>query len=115
MERRRDRLTAVAARFDPVLPRRLERDTARLAALARALTGLNPKTPKPGFARVESEAGAMIAAAAALRDGQAVRLVFADGARGARIDGDDPPPPAPPKPAAASRPRARPPGQGDLF
>ncbi|MDQ3125042.1 MAG: exodeoxyribonuclease VII large subunit [Pseudomonadota bacterium] len=114
MERRRDRLSAVAARFDPVLPRRIERDEARLAALARALAGLNPKTPKPGFARVETGDGAMIAAAAALQDGQAVRLVFADGSRGARIDGDDAPTP-PPKAASPPRVKAPLPGQGDLF
>ena len=115
MERRRDRLSAVAARFAPVLPRRIERDEARLTALSRALSGLNPKTPKPGFARVETGAGAMIAAAAALQDGQAVRLVFADGSRGARIDGGDAPPPPPKPPASPPRVKAPPPGQGDLF
>ena len=117
MERRRDRLSAVATRFIPILPRRLETDQARLAALSRALSGLNPKTPKPGFARVEADDGAMIAAAAALRPGQAIRLVFADGARGAHVDGDDAtPPPTAPRPAP--RPRATPgapAGQGDLF
>ena len=116
LERRRDRLGAAAARFAPVLPRRLDHDRTRLAALARALSSLDPKRPKPGFARVEAEDGAMIAAAAALQAGQAVRLVFADGARGARIDGDgEAPPPVRARPAAPPRPRAAPPGQGDLF
>jgi len=115
MERRRDRLSAAAARFAPALPRRVEREEARLAALSRALSGLNPKTPRPGFARVETGDGAMIAAAAALREGQAVRLVFADGWRGARIDGDGGPVPARPRPSAATRPKTPPPGQGDLF
>jgi len=115
MERRRDRLGAVSARHVPTLHRRLDADRARVAALARALTGLNPKTPKPGFARVESEDGAMIAAAAVLHDGEAVRLVFADGSKGARIDGEGPPPPMPSKPAAAPRPKAPPLPQGDLF
>jgi exodeoxyribonuclease VII large subunit len=54
----------------------------------------------------------MIAAAAALIDGQAVRLVFADGSRGARIDGGEAP--ARPSPALP-RPKVPPPGQGDLF
>jgi exodeoxyribonuclease VII large subunit len=116
LERRRDRLGATATRFIPILPRRLDRDRDRLAALSRALTSLDPKRPKPGFARVESEDGAMIALAAALAPGQAVRLFFADGARGARIDGDgEAPPPPRPKPAAPPRPKAPPPGQGDLF
>ena len=115
IERRHDRLTAFADRFEPAMTRRLERDEARLAALSRALTGLNPKTPKPGFARVESEDGTMIATAAALQPGQAVRLAFADGSRGARIDGDETGPPPRKAPASAPRPGTPPPGQGDLF
>ncbi|MDZ4062391.1 MAG: exodeoxyribonuclease VII large subunit [Brevundimonas sp.] len=114
LDQRAARLDAVGTRLD-ALPRRIERDEARLAALSRALAGLNPKTPKPGFARVESEDGAMIASAAALQEGQAVRLVFADGARGARIDGGDAPPPSPKPPASPPRPKTPPPGQGDLF
>ncbi|KQW80923.1 exodeoxyribonuclease VII large subunit [Brevundimonas sp. Root1279] len=119
MERRKDRLGAVSHRFDPLLPRRLERDETRLAALARALATLDPKRPKPGFARVEAEDGAMIAHASALHDGQVVRLVFDDGARGARIDGDAaadaPPSPPRPRPAPAPKPKPAPAGQGDLF
>jgi exodeoxyribonuclease VII large subunit len=118
IERRHDRLDAYAHRFGPAMKRRLDQDTARLAALARALASLDPKRPKPGFARVEAEDGTMIAAAAALQAGQAVRLVFADGARGARIDGasDEAPAPAP-RPQAPPRPKPKPapPGQGDLF
>ena len=114
MERRRDRLSAAAVRFAPSLPRRLDRDEARRAALARALASLDPRRPKPGFARVESEDGVMIPAAAGLSDGQAVRLVFADGSRGAHIDSGDGPTPRP-RPPAAPRAKAPPPGQGDLF
>ncbi len=116
LERRQDRLSAVAARFSPTLPRQLDRDQTRLAALSRALATLDPKRPKPGFARVESEDGVMIASSAALHDGQAVRLVFADGSKGARIDGEGAPPPAPrPKPAPPPRPKPAAPDQGDLF
>lgn len=114
MERRRDRLSAAAVRFAPSLPRRLDRDEARLAALARALASLDPRRPKPGFARVESEDGVMIPAAAGLSDGQAVRLVFADGSRGAHIDSGDGPA-SRPRPPAAPRAKAPPAGQGDLF
>jgi exodeoxyribonuclease VII large subunit len=115
MERRRDRLSAVAGRFVPILSRRLERDETRLAALSRALASLDPKRPKPGFARVEDAEGTMIASVAGLQDGQAVRLVFADGARGARIDGEGEAPPSEPKPRPASKPKPPAPGQGDLF
>lgn len=114
LERRRDRLGATAARFTPTLPRRLDQDGARLAALARALASLDPKRPKPGFARVEGEDGVMIAAAAALRPGQAVRLVFADGSRGAHVDGEGDSPSVP-RPKPAPKPKTPPPGQGDLF
>jgi exodeoxyribonuclease VII large subunit len=115
IERRHDRLTALTDRFAPAMERRLDRDQTRLAALSRALSGLNPKTPKPGFARVESEDGTMIAAAAGLHDGQSVRLVFADGARGARIDGDETPAARPKAVPSPTRPKSPPPGQGDLF
>ena len=115
IERRHDRLTAFADRFAPAMTRRLDQDATRLAALSRALSGLNPKTPKPGFARVDSEDGAMIAAASALHDGQAVRLVFADGSRGAHIDGGEAVPVRPKAAPAPARPKAPPPGQGDLF
>ncbi|WP_420479221.1 exodeoxyribonuclease VII large subunit [Brevundimonas sp. FT23028] len=121
IERRQDRITAVSERFTPAIRRRLDRDQTRLAALSRALTSLDPKRPKPGFARVEDQDGVMIAAAAGLQAGQAVRLVFADGSKGARIDGgEDAPPPAPaaaPRPRATPQPRPKPaaPGQGDLF
>jgi exodeoxyribonuclease VII large subunit len=114
LDQRAARLESVGTRLD-ALPRRIEREEARLAALSRALAGLNPKTPKPGFARIENEDGAMIAAAAALQDGQAVRIVFADGSRGARIDGGETPPPSPKPPASPPRPKTPPPGQGDLF
>ncbi|MFN3431633.1 MAG: exodeoxyribonuclease VII large subunit, partial [Candidatus Sericytochromatia bacterium] len=59
--------------------------------------------------------GVMIAAAASLHEGQAVRLIFADGSKGARIDGDEAPPAGRPKPSPAPKPRTPPPGQGDLF
>ena len=64
----------------------------------------------------KSDDEVMIGSVAALQDGQAVRLVFADGSRGARIDGESEggPPPVRPKPLPP-RPKAPPTGQGDLF
>jgi exodeoxyribonuclease VII large subunit len=115
IERRADRLIAFSERFEPAVRRRLDRDQTRLAALSRALTSLDPKRPKPGFARVEDEHGAMIASASGLHDGQAVRLVFADGSKGARIDGEGGDPIPAPKPRPAPKPKPAAPGQGDLF
>lgn len=111
VERRADRLEAQAHRLGR-WPERIAREGERLTALARALASLNPATPKPGFARVENEDGRWITQAAGLSPGQAVSLVFPDGARGARIEGE----------GAAATPKARPPkpkpaapAQGDLF
>ena len=101
------------------MPRRMQRETDRLAALSRALTTLDPARPKPGFARVEDADGGWIASAAGLAPGQAVRLVFDDGARGAIIDGTERPAgtPAASRPAVRPAPKPRPPAadQGDLF
>ena len=131
IERRRDRLIALEPRFRPAVDRLLVRDRDRLTALSRALTSLDPSRPKPGFARVEDGEGRWcwaacgrhtrrwVTAAGQLSSGQAVSLVFGDGARAAVIEGEPPsalssptPRPAPPR---APRPRAAPPGQGDLF
>ena len=114
IERRGDRLNAFADRFAPAMRRQLERDQNRLNALSRALLTLDPKRPKPGFARIEDENGRMIASAAGLTSGQSVQIVFGDGARGAVIDGEVPPAPAP-RPKPAPKPKAAPPSQGDLF
>ena len=111
IQRRGDRLEALSHRLGR-WPQRIERDGERLAALARALSSLDPAKPKPGLARVEDADGRWIAQAAGLSAGQAVNLVFPDGARGARIDGDGP---APPKPRPAPKPKPTAPGQGDLF
>ena len=133
IERRTDRLHALEARFRPAIDRRLQRDSERLAALCRALANLDPSRPKPGFARIEDDAGAWITSAHALDAGQSVSLVFGDGRRGATIDGElqaGPPPStvpasqssvpeaAAPKPAPARpapRPKAPSPDQGSLF
>jgi exodeoxyribonuclease VII large subunit len=112
LDQREARLQATTTRLDAVMPRRLERDADRLAALSRALATLDPGRPKPGFARVEDADGGWITSAAALETGQAVRLVFGDGARPAVIDGADPRP-APPRPPAKPKPPAA--DQGSLF
>ena len=119
LDQRRARLESLIARFDPVLPRRLDQAGVALSALTRALASLDPGRPKPGFARVEDGDHTWLTSAAALSPGQAVRLVFADGAAAAHVDGEDDgtAPPSMPRPAPrpSPRPKAPPPGQGDLF
>ncbi len=111
-EQRRERYQNAAVRLRPAIDRNLEKAERSLAALSRALASLHPATPKPGFARVEADDGAWVTAAAALAPGQAVKLVFPDGARGAVIEGEAPSPRV-----RTATPKAKPPapGQGDLF
>ena len=112
LDRRRERLSSVLLRLSSAAPRLLDRRRTDIAALSRALAGLNPATPKPGFARVEDTNGDWLTSAAGLQPGQAVRLVFPDGARPAHVDEDDSRP-------QRTRPAARQSGtggaQGDLF
>jgi len=114
LDQRAARLDAVGARLAAPVPRELERAQARLSALSRALVSLDPKRPKPGFARIDDETGAMVASSAALSPGQAVSLVFPDGSRAARIEGGEDGVVRPRAPATRATP-APPLGQGDLF
>ena len=109
-DRKRDRLDAFGSRLGRIGPARLETEAQRLSALARALATLDPKRPKPGFARIDDETGAMVSSAAALSPGQAVTLVFPDGSKGARIEGEPPI-----RPKATAKPKTAAAGQGDLF
>jgi len=106
LDQREARLDALSGRLSKPLPLSLDRAQTRLAALSRALTSLNPRTPKPGFARIEAADGTMIATAAALSPGQAVQIVFTDGQKGAHVDG------AAPRPAPK---KSSPLDQGSLF
>ncbi|KPF79659.1 exodeoxyribonuclease VII large subunit [Brevundimonas sp. AAP58] len=109
-ERRQDRLEGLAARLERSGRQRPDNDRQRLAALSRALATLDPKRPKPGFARIDDEGGRMITSAAELSPGQTVNLVFPDGSCGARVEGE-----APARPRPSPRPKASVPDQGDLF
>ena len=107
VERRRARLEAASTRlagFPLILSRRAE----ALAATGRHLAALDPSAPKPGFARVEAQDGTWLTSAAQLTAGREVRLVLADGAAGAVIDGA-----APRLRAQKSKPAS--PDQGALF
>ncbi|HAV49875.1 MAG TPA: exodeoxyribonuclease VII large subunit, partial [Brevundimonas sp.] len=100
-----------------VPPRALDRGTQSLITLSRALNSLNPRTPKPGFARVEAGDGQWLTAAGQIAPGQALGLVFADGQVDVRAEGGTAPEPAPPPPPAQKTRRVAPPppDQGDLF
>jgi exodeoxyribonuclease VII large subunit len=104
------RLPALRLRLDAAAARLLARSAERLAGLEQLRRSLNPDRPlELGFARVHAEAGPLLTSAEALAPGQAVRLVFKDGARGAVVDG------APRPPVRRSRPAPAAPLQGDLF
>jgi exodeoxyribonuclease VII large subunit len=94
-----ERLAGLAVRLQPALDRSLSRSRERLEALSARLGSADPGAPLArGFARVHRADGGLVRQGAVLRPGEAVRLVFADGERGAVIE----PPPGPPR-------------QGDLF
>ena len=107
-----DRLADLWRRLPPALDRRLVRAGEILTSLDKLRQSLNPDGPlKRGFARVHRQDGALARHAGELEAGEAVRLVFQDGARGAVVDGE-------PRPARRAAERAAKPGgaaQGDLF
>ncbi len=117
LERRATRLATLSEKLS-VPPRALDRGTQSLIALSRALNSLNPRTPKPGFARVESADGDWLTAASRIHPGQPLALVFADGRVDAHAAGGPATPPVPtpaPPPAKSRRVAPPPPDQGDLF
>jgi exodeoxyribonuclease VII large subunit len=100
-------LQALARRLDPLARRALSQAEDRLSALEKLRLSLDPDRPlRAGFARVERPDGALVRAAAGLKSGEAVKLIFHDGGRAAVIDGA---PPAPRKPPRSA------PQQGLLF
>lgn len=117
-----ERLARLAARMQPAMARNLDRAGERLLSLSKLHASVDPSAPlKRGFARVHRADGGLVREGASLSAGESVRLVFADTARDAVIEGTagSAPSPAAPTPAPAraprSRPAAAPPNQGDLF
>jgi exodeoxyribonuclease VII large subunit len=107
---RADRAAEFAARLKPAVERRLARATEALTSLEKLRLSLNPDGPlKRGFARVHHADGSLAREAGQLKSGEAVRLVFSDGDRGAVIDGEAP------RRAAPARKADSGPPQGDLF
>ncbi|MEO8926725.1 MAG: exodeoxyribonuclease VII large subunit [Caulobacteraceae bacterium] len=104
-----DQLAGLAGRLAPAARRRIERAGEALAGLEKLRLSFNPDRPLTrGFARVHRRDGSLVRAAGALAGGEAVRLVFGDGDRGAVIDG-----PAPSTRRTAPIPRDE--AQGSLF
>jgi len=109
-EQRAIRVREFGVRMGEALGRVIPREADRLDRVSRLFQSLDPDRPlSRGFARVHAADGALVHAAAELSAGQAVRLVFKDGDKGAVVDGTAG------KPVARSKPPAAPPSQGDLF
>ena len=111
---RADRLVEIAARMRPAMDRYTRRAAERLESLDKLRLSFNPDGPlKRGFARVHHADGALARSAGALKSGEAVKLVFADGDRGAVVDGGPGAVADPRRSATRTKPAG--PGQGDLF
>lgn len=113
-----DHLARLAVRMAPAMERKVERAAERLTSLGKLYASVDPSAPlKRGFARVHRADGSLVREGASLASGEGVRLVFADQAREATIDGTPsaPPPPAPPAPKPARKPPPTSSSQGDLF
>jgi exodeoxyribonuclease VII large subunit len=106
--RQRQRLAEISARLGPIVSRRLQRETERLASLERQRVSLNPEGPlERGYTMIRRADGSLATSARQLAPAEAVRLKFKDGERNAIIDG------APGR--RLTRSPAGDSGQGDLF
>ncbi|HEX5379394.1 MAG TPA: exodeoxyribonuclease VII large subunit [Phenylobacterium sp.] len=113
-----ERLGRLVVRLQPAMSRGLDRAGERLQSLSKLYASVDPSAPlKRGFARVHRADGSLVREGASLSAGEGVRLVFADQARDAVIEGTPTAAPSPPpKPAAKpARTTAPPSNQGDLF
>ena len=102
------RFAQVNLRFNRSVGFTFDREKRHLDQLGKLLGSVSPNKPlERGFARVHHADGTLARSAAGLAAGEGVRLVFADGERGAVVEGT----PAPKR----ERPKAGPTSQGDLF
>jgi len=113
LDRSRERLEDLQRRLTTALARVPAREAERLARTGRLLESLNPDRPLDhGFARVHDADGQLVRRAAALSSGDGVRLVFADGARAARVEEGQAPKPRERRPVV---PAVKASDQGRLF
>ena len=115
-----ERLGRLVVRLQPAVARTLDRAGERLVSLAKLYQSVDPSAPlRRGFARVHRSDGSLVREGAGLARGEGVRIVFADVARDAVIEGSaDAGAPPEIRPAPVSRPprpSKTPPNQGDLF
>jgi len=111
-----ERVAEFGARLEPAALRRLKQASDRLQGLSQLHRSLDPDRPLArGFARGHAADGALVRSAASLKAGDEVRLVFADGSKGAVVEGEGSPVPPKPAPRPAPKPPKVAPGQGDLF
>ena len=104
-----ERVAELGARLKAASDRRLAQLAERLDRTDQLRRSFNPDGPLTrGFARVHQADGALVRSAAALKGGEPVKLVFADGERGAVMEGTA----AKAKPRPAASPSVT---QGDLF
>ncbi len=107
-----ERLAELWRRLPPSMERRLARAGEALTSLERQRISLNPVGPLGrGFALVHRANGALARRAGDLAAGEAVRLEFQDGSRGAVIDAE----PRPARRAGERTPKPQGTAQGDLF
>lgn len=85
---RAERVKVLDQRMQAALARVIERREDRMERTGRLLTSLHPEAPLGrGFALVRRDDGELVRSAASLKSGDAVQLKFADGGKGAHIDG----------------------------
>ena len=113
------RFDLASSKIAPLTSSIIERQTARLATAQRLLEANSyNKVLARGFALVRNEAGEAVKSAQTLGAGEAVKLVFADGDRGAIIDDGQASvaPKTPPKTKAPKKPKStKTDGQAELF
>src|SRR5579863_1833424 len=84
-----EQLAGIARRLPLAADRRLKRASEGLIALDKLRLTLDPNRPlERGFARVHHAAGPLVRSADSLTAGEAVKLVFRDGERGAVVDAE---------------------------
>jgi exodeoxyribonuclease VII large subunit len=110
-EMKAQRVAEFAVRLRAATDRRLIQLSERLERTDQLRRSFDPDGPlKRGFARVHRLDGALVRAAAELKAGEDVALVFADGRRGAVVDGG-----AAPAAKRAPKPAGPSAAQGTLF
>jgi exodeoxyribonuclease VII large subunit len=123
LRERIDQIDKLNLRLNRSVVRVVDRAGERLVSLDKLRQAVDPNRPLArGFARVHRADGSLARSAHVLGSGESVRLVFADGDRGAVIDAAAASSPSPPMPARAApaprkavKPSKAPPNQGELF